>query len=76
MSIRAKYEKGVFRPLDDVRLKEGTVAEMYIPPDKKKPGSVREFGFTGMWKGRRDIEDGPSYVNRLRESQGVIGWPI
>ncbi len=68
MVIRAKYEKGVFKPLDDVRLKEGTVVEMYVPADKKKMRSVRDFAFAGMWKDRKDIEDGLSYVNRLREN--------
>lgn len=67
MVIRAKYENGVFKPLDEVKLKEGTVLEIYVPADKGGRRSVREFGFTGMWKGRRDIADGLSYVNQLRD---------
>lgn len=68
MGIRAKYEKGVFKPLDEVRLKEGTVVEMYVPAETKKLRSVRDFAFAGMWKKRKDIEDGLSYVDRLRDS--------
>ncbi len=68
MGIRAKYEKGVFKPLGEVRLKEGTVVELYVPADKKKLRSVKDFAFSGMWKNRKDIEDGLSYVNRLRNS--------
>ena len=68
MGIRAKYEKGVFKPLGEVRLKEGTVVELYVPADKKKLRSVKDFPFAGMWKNRKDIEDGLSYVNRLRNS--------
>lgn len=66
MGIRAKYEKGVFKPLDEVRLKEGTVVEMFIPADKRKLRSVKDLAFAGMWKRRKDIEDGLSYVNQLR----------
>jgi predicted DNA-binding antitoxin AbrB/MazE fold protein len=28
MTIAAKYEEGVFKPLEDVAIKEGTVAEV------------------------------------------------
>ena len=68
MTIRAKYEKGVFKPLDKVRLNEGTVVEVHTLTGKKKWRSVREFSFAGMWKSRKDIQDGVQYVNRLRDS--------
>lgn len=71
MSIKARYENGVFKPLEDVPAKEGTIAEVYLPgekrEEKKKPKSVREFGFCGMWAGREDIGTGEEYVNRIRK---------
>ena len=68
MTIKAKYVKGMFKPLEEVRLSEGTLVEVSIPDDKKKRRSVREFSFAGMWKSRKDIPDGVEYVNRLREN--------
>ena len=67
MTIKAKYEKGMFKPLQKVQLSEGTLVEVSIPDDEKKRRSVREFSFAGMWKNRKDIPDGLEYVNRLRE---------
>jgi len=68
MTIRAKYESGVFKPLGKVRLTEGTVVEIHASIPKKKRRSIREFAFVGMWKDRKDIPDGLSYVNRLRDN--------
>lgn len=68
MTIKAKYEKGMFKPLEEVRLSEGTLVEVSIPNDKKARRPVREFSFAGMWKNRKDIPDGLEYVNRLREN--------
>lgn len=68
MVIRAKYEGGVFKPLDEVKLKEGTVLEIYVSPDDKKRASLKDFSFVGMWKERRDIPNGLSYVDRLRNN--------
>jgi hypothetical protein len=69
MTIRAKYENGVFKPVDFVDIKEGTVVYVHVPHDeKRKPTSIRDFGFTGMWADRDDIVDGLSYVSRLRGS--------
>ena len=31
MTIAAKYENGVLRPLEDVKIKEGTVVEVLVP---------------------------------------------
>lgn len=70
MTISAKYEDGVFRPLDAVLIEEGTVVEVYIPADpqgvRKQPRSVRDFAFCGMWKDREEMSDSVAYVNRLR----------
>ena len=68
MVIRAKYEDGVFKPLEDVKLKEGTMLYIDVPVERGKRTSIRESGVVGMWKNRRDIRDGVSYVDRLRES--------
>ena len=71
MTIRAKYENGVFKPLDVVNLKEGTVLEIHLPSEKHKRRSVKDLPITGMWKNRRDIREGVSYVDRLRERPRV-----
>jgi predicted DNA-binding antitoxin AbrB/MazE fold protein len=69
MTISAKYENGVFKPLEDVELEEGTVVEVRVSEQKNdKPKSIQDLGFTGMWADRDDITDGVSYVNRLREN--------
>jgi predicted DNA-binding antitoxin AbrB/MazE fold protein len=70
MVIEAKYEKGVFKPLGKIKLKEGTVVEIHInhEPTVRKAMSIRDLGFAGMWADRADIKDGVSYVNRLRDS--------
>ena len=58
MSIRAVYENGVFKPLEDVELNEGTEVEVYpcaeVGGNGKKPKSVRDLRFFGMWKDRDD----------------------
>ena len=69
MTIAAKYENGVFKPLDVVNIKEGTIVDVHVPnEEKRKPLSIRELGFAGMWADRDDIADGLSYVNRLRDT--------
>lgn len=68
MTIPAKYENGVFKPLEDVKLTEGTRVRVYVPAERpRRPKSVREFAAFGMWADREDIPDGVTYVNRLRE---------
>jgi len=69
MVIEAKYEHGVFKPLSEVKLEEGTTVEIHINREQtaRKAPSIRELGFVGMWADREDIEDGVSYVNRLRD---------
>jgi predicted DNA-binding antitoxin AbrB/MazE fold protein len=68
MTIPAKYEKGVFRPLQDVPIKEGTVVEVHLPvetPATRLP-SIGDSPFAGMWKDREDMADSVEYINRLR----------
>ncbi len=71
MTIPAKYENGVFKPLEAVQIQEGTVVEVHVPggeqPDKRRR-SIRDLPFFGMWKDREDIGDGVEYVNRLRDN--------
>jgi predicted DNA-binding antitoxin AbrB/MazE fold protein len=72
MTIAAKYENGVFRPLEDVKIKEGTVVEVLVPvehqyPARKRP-SIKDLPFYGIWKDRADIGDGVAYVNKLRDN--------
>jgi predicted DNA-binding antitoxin AbrB/MazE fold protein len=70
-SIRVKYEDGVFKPLEKPRkLKEGAIGEvhvdeMHVEATRKQP-SVRSSEFFGLWKNRKDIDDGLSYVRTLR----------
>ena len=62
MEVRAKYEKGVFKPLEKVKgIKSGEVVEISL----KKRG-LRNYKFFGMWKDRKDINS-KDYVRRLRE---------
>ena len=71
MTIPAKYENGVFRPLEIVQMKEGTVVEVLVPADREAAGkrrSIKDLPFYGIWKDRTDIGDGVDYVNRLRDN--------
>jgi len=71
MTIAARYEDGVFKPLEDVKVKEGTVVEVYLRPEQEPAGrrrSIKDLPFYGMWADRTDIEDGVSYVNKLRDN--------
>ena len=69
MTIPAKYEHGVFRPLEDVKLTEGTRVEVYVPAEavSKRPKSVRDLPIFGMWADRDDIPDGVTYEDRIRQ---------
>ena len=69
MTIAAKYEDGVFKPLEEVNLAEGTLVQVRVieQPAPKRRKSVREFGAFGMWADREDIPDCVTYVNRVRE---------
>lgn len=68
MTIAARYENGVFRPLQNVPIKEGTVVEVLLPVEEpaKRPRSIADSPFAGMWKDREDMADSVEYINRLR----------
>lgn len=69
MTIPAKCENGVFKPIAAVEIKEATIVDVYVPhQEKRKPRSIRDLGFAGMWADRDDILDGLSVVNRLRDN--------
>ena len=71
MTISAKYENGVFRPLEIVQMKEGTVVEVLVPAERepaRRRRSIKDLPFYGMWKDRADIGDGVDYVNKLRDN--------
>jgi len=69
MTIVAKYEDGVFKPLEEVNLAEGTRVEVQVPGEqpRSQPKSVREFAAFGMWADRDDIPDGVTYEDRIRQ---------
>jgi predicted DNA-binding antitoxin AbrB/MazE fold protein len=70
MRITAKYEDGVFKPLEDVSLVEGAIVEVRVPSRgdrlKGKARSVADFTFFGMWKDRTDIGESVEYISNLR----------
>jgi len=68
MTITARFENGVFRPLQDVPIKEGTVVEVLVPTEAsaKRPPSIADSPFSGMWKDREDMADSVEYISRLR----------
>jgi predicted DNA-binding antitoxin AbrB/MazE fold protein len=72
MTIAAKYEDGVFKPLEDVTINEGTIVEVRVPSYadrlKAKSRSVQGLAFYGIWKDRRDIVDSIGYIDDLRRN--------
>jgi len=69
LTIAAKYEDGVFKPLEDVGISEGTVVEVRVPSHARLKGKVRsvgDFAFYGMWKDRADIGDSMEFISDLR----------
>jgi len=72
MTITAKYEDGVFKPLENVTIDEGTIVEVRVPSAaevlKTKSPSLRDFAFYGMWKDRPDISESIDYINELRRN--------
>ena len=60
MTIAARYEDGVFKPLEDVKIEERT------EETAGRRRSIKELPFYGMWADRTDIEDGVSYVDKSR----------
>ena len=72
-SIRVKYEDGVFKPLKKPEtLKEGAIGEVQVEDmdvkTTRKRASVRSSEFFGLWKNRKDLDDGLSYVRNLRSN--------
>ena len=51
MTIRAKYEDGVFKPLERVDLKEGTLLDIDVPAKKVGVRSARKYSFAGHVEG-------------------------
>ena len=37
MTIAAKYEEGVFKPLEEVTIEEGTIVEVRLPSVRRPP---------------------------------------
>ncbi len=72
MTVTAKYEDGVFKPLDTVTLDEGALVELRISSLadqlKEKSPPIGDFAFFGMWKDRTDIGDSVEFVNNLRRN--------
>jgi len=68
MTIAARYEDGVFKPLEDVNLIEDTKVEVHVPEDAppKRLKSARGWPIFGMWADREDIPDDVTYENRIR----------
>jgi predicted DNA-binding antitoxin AbrB/MazE fold protein len=71
MSIRAIYENGVFKPLGDVTVKEGTEGEVYPIGEQEGRGGKRRKSFMeteayGIWADRTDIGNTVDYVNKVR----------
>jgi predicted DNA-binding antitoxin AbrB/MazE fold protein len=67
-TIPARYEEGVFRPLQKVPIKESTVVEVLLPVEApaKRPRSIADSPFAGIWKDREDMADSVEYIDRLR----------
>jgi predicted DNA-binding antitoxin AbrB/MazE fold protein len=68
MTITAKFENGVFRPLQDEHLQEGAVVEVNVPSglSPRRPASIGDTEFAGMWKDREDTAGSVGYIERLR----------
>ena len=49
-------------------MKEGTVVEVNVPLEApaRKPPSIADTPFAGIWKYREDMADSVEYINRLR----------
>ena len=71
MTIPARYEQGVFRPLEAITIQEGTIVEVHLPAEgdpARKRRSIKDLPFYGIWADRDDITDGVSYVDNLRDN--------
>jgi predicted DNA-binding antitoxin AbrB/MazE fold protein len=64
--IRVRYEDGVFKPLQRTdSIEEGAEGEVRLTRDNGRP-SLRSSKFFGLWKDRKDMKDGATYVRKLR----------
>lgn len=72
MTITAKYENGVFKPLENVSIIEGTIVEVRVPSNAdhllSHGRSVGDFAFYGMWNDRTDLGDSVEYIDNLRRN--------
>ena len=81
MMIPAKYENGVFRPLERVSIREGTVVEVHVPAEGEpspRRRSIKDLPFYGMWADCDDIAataiaEGLTLVSRNRKHFQMIG---
>ena len=50
MTIPARYENGIFRPLEEVTIEEGTVVEVHVPGSEPPRGrrSIKGLAFYGL----------------------------
>jgi len=68
VTIPAKYENGVFKPLEDVKIEEGTLVEILVPEVAAvQRRSIKGLPFYGMWKDRADIVSGIEFTDNLRD---------
>jgi len=74
MPIKVIYKNGVFKPLANVNVQEGTKAEVYLSPEREirvepseKRPCLENLEAYGIWKDRKDFSDGVDFVNRLRK---------
>jgi hypothetical protein len=71
MTVPARYVNGVFKPLKAVRIEEGTLVEVHLPPSLPEAGrrvSLTEVPFFGLWRDRDEMGDGTEYVDKLRDN--------
>ena len=49
-------------------MKEGTLVEINVPVEQpaRRPPSIGDTPFAGLWKDREDMADSVEYINRLR----------
>ena len=67
MVIKAKYERGVFRPLERVKgIETGEIIGLSLSTIKKAGKDVKSK-FFGIWKNRKDIKSGLDYVRKIRQ---------
>jgi hypothetical protein len=81
MTITAKYEDGVFKPLEDVAVNDGTIVEVRVPSyaDRLKGEIPVRPGlcvFRHVEGSRTDIGDSVEYISNLRrDTSGLNAFP-